>query len=75
MIHDKVARVHAITPLIEAGKVYLPNDAEWVNTLKTECEDFPDGEFDDIVDSISQFLNHVKGKKSLSKEPITHVSE
>ena len=46
----------------------------WVNTLKTECEDFPDGEFDDIVDSISQFLNHVKGKKSLSKEPITHVS-
>ena len=71
---DKVARVHAITPLIEAGKVYLPNDAEWVNTLKTECEDFPDGEFDDIVDSISQFLNHVKGKKSLSKEPITHVS-
>ena len=71
---DKVARVHAITPIIEAGKVYLPNDAEWVNTLKTECEDFPDGEFDDIVDSVSQFLNHVKGKKSLSKEPITHVS-
>ena len=54
---DKIARVHAITPLIEAGKVNLPKEATWLNDCMTECEDFPDGEFDDVVDSISQFLN------------------
>lgn len=70
---DKIARVHAVTPLIEAGKVYLPKEAAWVNDCITECEDFPDGEFDDVVDSISQFLNYAKGKGSVSKEPIIHV--
>ncbi len=70
---DKIARVHAITPLIEAGKVYLPKDEAWVKDLLTECEDFPDGEFDDVVDSISQFLNYAKGNGRVSKEPIIHV--
>jgi predicted phage terminase large subunit-like protein len=70
---DKIARVHAVTPLIEAGKVYLPLNTPWTKTVTDECEDFPDGEFDDIVDSISQFLNYAKGKKTISKEPITHV--
>ena len=70
---DKIARVHAVTPLIEAGKVYLPINTSWTKTIIDECEDFPDGEFDDIVDSISQFLNNAKGKKNVSKEPIKHV--
>ena len=68
-----MVRVHAVTPLIEAGKVYLPLNTPWTKTIVDECEDFPDGEFDDIVDSISQFLNNAKGKKTLSREPITHV--
>ena len=57
---DKIARVHAITPLIEAGKVKLPAGEGWVKELVNECEDFPDGEFDDVVDSVSQFLNYCK---------------
>lgn len=57
---DKIARVHAITPLIEAGKVKLPINESWVKYLVNECEDFPDGEFDDVVDSVSQFLNYCK---------------
>ena len=70
---DKIARVHAITPLIEAGKVLLPTEAAWLNDCIIECEDFPDGEFDDVVDSISQFLNYAKGSGRISKEPIKHV--
>jgi hypothetical protein len=66
--------VRAVTPLIEAGKVYLPLNTSWTKTVTDECEDFPDGEFDDIVDSISQFLNYAKGKNTVSKEPITHVA-
>lgn len=70
---DKIARVHAITPLIEAGKVNLPKEASWLKEFVTECEDFPDGEFDDVVDSMSQFLNYAKGSGRISKEPIKHV--
>lgn len=70
---DKTARVHAITVLIEAGKVLLPNDAGWTKHLVLECGDFPNGEFDDVVDSVSQFLNYVKNGLSISTEPIMHL--
>lgn len=69
---DKIARVHAITPLIEAGKVLLPIEEDWTKHLVAECEDFPDGEFDDVVDSVSQFLNHTKGVFRISNEPVIH---
>ena len=66
---DKTARVHAITPLIEAGKVKLPIGESWVKELVNECEDFPDGEFDDVVDSVSQFLNYCKtSNRAVSSE-------
>ena len=66
---DKIARVHAITPLIEAGKVKLPINENWVKELVNECEDFPDGEFDDVVDSVSQFLNYCKtSNRAVSSE-------
>lgn len=73
---DKAARVHAVTPLIEAGKVYLPNGVNWLNDFINECEDFPDGEYDDTVDSVSQFLNYAKDKTrliQLSSEPVIHL--
>jgi predicted phage terminase large subunit-like protein len=71
---DKLARVNAVTPLIENGRVFLPEYDKSMNELIDECEDFPDSEFDDIVDSISQFLNYVKGKRvKLSSEPIIHL--
>lgn len=59
---DKIERVNAITPLIESGKIYLPENKEWLQTFIRETEDFPDGEFDDIVDSVSQFLITAKEK-------------
>jgi predicted phage terminase large subunit-like protein len=61
---DKIARVHAVTPLIEAGKVYLPLNAPWVKDFVNECEDFPDSEFDDVVDSVSQFLNYAVSREA-----------
>lgn len=58
---DKIARVNAVTPLFESGKVkiVLPNSLSEV--IINECEEFPSGEFDDIVDSVTQFLNYAKG--------------
>jgi predicted phage terminase large subunit-like protein len=70
---DKIARVHAITPLIEAGKVYLPLNKYWIKDFTNECEDFPNGEFDDVVDSMSQYLNYAKKGKPGNVGSIVHV--
>ena len=59
---DKIARVHAITPLIEAGRISLPNNQHWLKTFTDECEEFPNGEFDDMVDSMSQALEYLRNK-------------
>ncbi len=70
---DKIARVHAVTPLIEAGRVFLPKDKFWVKEFTDECEDFPNGEYDDVVDSLSQFLLNVKGTNKGDYKGIKHV--
>jgi len=70
---DKVSRVHSITPLIEAGKVYLPKNKHWIKTFSDECEEFPNGEFDDIVDTVSQFLGNVKEMKTGDYKGIRHM--
>jgi predicted phage terminase large subunit-like protein len=70
---DKISYVHAITPLIEAGKVILSGNvkSETADVMINECEEFPNGEHDDIVDSISQFLNYAKNFKSSFEEIVT----
>jgi predicted phage terminase large subunit-like protein len=53
---SKLARVHAILPNIESGNVYLPEEAEWLVDFLNECSSFPNGQHDDMVDSMSQAL-------------------
>jgi predicted phage terminase large subunit-like protein len=54
----KVARAAAISPLVEAGNVYLPHPlyAPWVNDFIEECAAFPNGAHDDQVDAMTQAL-------------------
>jgi predicted phage terminase large subunit-like protein len=59
---DKVTRAGTASDLIEAGNVYLPNRADWLIDLETEIESFPNGVHDDMVDSMSQYLNWVRLK-------------
>ena len=42
---------------IEAGHVWLPERAPWLDDLRAEIASFPHGRHDDQVDSISQFLS------------------
>ena len=70
---DKISRVHSVTPLIEAGKVILPKQKHWVKTFIDECEEFPNGEFDDIVDTMSQFLINEKGLPTADYKGIIHL--
>jgi predicted phage terminase large subunit-like protein len=53
---DKLTRLHAQSARIEAGHVWLPERASWLEDLRVELAAFPQGRHDDQVDSVSQFL-------------------
>ena len=53
--NDKVSRVHAVSPLFEAGMVWAP-DKSFAEELIEEVAAFPNGEYDDLVDSMTQAL-------------------
>lgn len=48
---SKETRVKAISPIPEAGRVYLPENAEWVEKFINQCAVFPNGTLDDRVDT------------------------
>jgi len=54
---DKVSRANAVTPTLEAGKVFIPKEASWRPQWEHEHEIFPSGVNDDQVDTTTQFLN------------------
>lgn len=59
---DKIMRMHSVTGMIENGLVYLPEKAEWLAEYMHELTTFPNGKFDDQVDSTSQALDWVRGR-------------
>jgi predicted phage terminase large subunit-like protein len=65
---DKITRATAITPLVESGRVTLVK-GHWNKALTDQCSLFPDGEYDDIVDTISMALAHMKTSLDLGLRP------
>jgi len=59
-INDKVTRFARVSTLIEAGKVSLPEQSDWLASFEEEILAFPNVTHDDQVDSLSQYLNRVK---------------
>jgi predicted phage terminase large subunit-like protein len=57
---DKVARANAITPLLQSGRVYLPESAPWLYDFIEECSGFPNYTHDDQVDSMTQALAYLR---------------
>ena len=53
---DKICRVVQASVMIHAGRVFIPKDAPWTADFLTEILAFPNGKFDDQVDSMTQFL-------------------
>tara|TARA_R100000353_G_scaffold41_4_gene78 strand:- start:677 stop:2296 length:1620 start_codon:yes stop_codon:yes gene_type:complete len=51
VVHDKVSRVNAILPLIEGGRIFLPDQSEWLDPFIDEAVSFPNGNHDDQVDA------------------------
>lgn len=57
----KEARAAAVSPLVEAHNVWLPEPdlAPWISKFIDECADFPTGTHDDQVDAMTQALNRL----------------
>lgn len=60
---DKIARANAITPLVESGRVYLPEDVPWVIDYVDQMSIFPAGAHDEDPDVTSHALNYMTHNK------------
>lgn len=60
---DKATRMMSESSAVEAGKVYLPKEANWLAEFQREVVQFPKGKHDDQVDSLSQFLKWARGRQ------------
>lgn len=62
---DKVSRASAVSGLVQAGKVFLPEHAPWLYDFLDEHANFPQGQHDDQVDTTSMalaYLTHSSGR-------------
>ena len=55
---SKEARAAGIVPMVEAGNVYLPASAPWLDAFISEFALFPASKNDDMVDAITMALNY-----------------
>jgi predicted phage terminase large subunit-like protein len=61
---DKTTRAHRITPVLEAGRIFLPRRAGWLAPFLAEMRAFPmAGSHDDQVDALVQGINWVEDRK------------
>jgi predicted phage terminase large subunit-like protein len=55
---SKEARAAGIVPMVEAGNVYLPASATWLDAFISEFSLFPASKNDDMVDALTMALNY-----------------
>ena len=58
---DKQSRAHAVSPLVESGRVSIPPAAPWLNDFIDELTSFPAAAHDDMVDAFTQALSYLRG--------------
>jgi predicted phage terminase large subunit-like protein len=63
---DKVTRALAVSPVVEAGHVYIPMNAPWLASYMQELLTFPKGKTADQVDSSTQAITYLRGGGSTS---------
>ena len=63
---DKVARVHAATPMLESGRVWIPLKKKWSEDLLEELLRFPHAAHDDQVDAMTMAIHYMKDSWNLT---------
>jgi predicted phage terminase large subunit-like protein len=70
---DKVTRLSSQSAHIEAGQVFLPESASWLDEFKAEVMAFPNGRHNDQVDSLSQFRGWAERNKRFRIRSGRHI--
>lgn len=60
VMSDKVVAMNQVAPTVEAGTIYLPEDAPWAMDLLDSLLKFPTGEHDDDCDAFRIGLHYLK---------------
>lgn len=63
---DKRSRAHAASPMVEAGRVWLPKNRSWSSEFLDEVSIFPSGAHDDYTDTFSQAILWVRDNWKLT---------
>lgn len=70
---DKVMRANAVTPYFRNGRVWVPDSQEFSSTLIKDALEFPFGSSDDLVDTMTQLIIHLRQTLNISTQE--HMSE
>lgn len=54
---DKIARANSVLTLIEGGRVFMPDEAPWLDEFLDELQSFPASKHDDQVDALVMGLD------------------
>lgn len=65
---DKLSRLYSVQHLFAEGMVFAP-DKVWAETVITQVGQFPKGKHDDLVDTVSQALRHLRDTGLLQRAP------
>jgi len=73
---DKLARLYSVQHLFSESMVFAP-DRSWADQVITQTSVFPRGKHDDLVDTVSQALRHVReiGVLERNEERMAEMSE
>jgi predicted phage terminase large subunit-like protein len=70
---DKVIRMNGQTARIEAGSIYLPQQAHWLDEFRKELMAFPVSRHSDQIDAFSQGLDHAFNPRRRGEVSVSYV--
>jgi len=71
---DKMARLYSVQHLFAEGMIYAP-DKQWADEVITQVGQFPKGRHDDLVDTVSMSIRHLRdiGLLTRTKERLDEI--
>ena len=68
---SKTSRASGIVPLVEAGNVFLPASASWLDAFLNEFALFPASKNDDMVDALTMAINYCSQRSAPQMTSVT----
>ncbi len=65
-VQDKITRAVGVSSIVEAGQLYVPASAHWLDAFGNEIAAFPQGRHNDQVDALTQLLDFARRRLHVS---------